>query len=368
MTLQFQQLWAAGRVRLADLPASSWAALSQPPLASLPAPIAAERLERIRAVPFGDVFGVLAVLSHCRADDTLAALELLGVIEDGEQQEALPDVTPALALDAIPAPPPPAAPPGPPAPPPLTLPEPPAPAPEKAPAMRACSACGEAFQVHGRQLFCTDACQTAARRERRRAAYQQQHQKVERTCVECGAPFTARRHSQQCCSSGCWNQRHNRRRAEERAAARPIKECPQCGTAFQPKLRATQLFCSAACVRAADFARRGRVPPEARPQVPCVICGSLFDQGRKPNRNTCSAACRKAQVRRNDEGRRLRLRERYAPEVEQLVAEFSSPGRWRWLLRQVADLGVDRVAELAGLSADQLIEVLAALKRQQDDP
>lgn len=232
--------------------------------------------------------------------------------------------------------------------------------------MRACSACGTTFPVNGRQLFCSDACQVAERRERRRAAYQQQHQKVERTCVECSAPFTARRHNHSCCSSACWNQLHNRRRAEERAAARPIKECPQCGTAFQPKLRAAQVFCSAACVRAADFARRGRVPPEARPQVACVNCGSLFHQGSKPNRNTCSAACRKAQVRRNDEARRLRLRERSAPEVAQLVAEFSSPGRWRWLLRQVAELGVERVAELAGLSADQLIEVLAALKRQQD--
>jgi hypothetical protein len=367
--MEFEQLWAASRVRLADLPASSWAALSQPPLASLPAPIAAQRLERIRAVPFGDVFGVLAVLSHCRSEDTLAALELLGVIEDGEQLEAVPDVTPAptaLALDAIPAPPPPAAPPGPPAPPPLTLPEPPAPAPEKAPAMRACSVCGTAFQVHGRQLFCSNACQVAARRQRRRTANQQQHQKEERTCVECGAPFTARHHNHSCCSSACWNRLHNSRRAEERAAARPIKECPQCGTAFQPKLRAAQVFCSAACVRAADFARRGRMPPEARPQVACVNCGSLFHQGSKTNRNTCSAACRKAQVRRNEQARTRRLRERYAPEVEQLVAEFSPPGRWRWLLRQMCELGVERVAELAGLNADQLIEVLAALKRQQD--
>jgi predicted nucleic acid-binding Zn ribbon protein len=362
MTLQFQQLWAAGRVRLADLPASSWAALSQPPLASLPAPIAAQRLERIRAVPFGDVFGVLAVLSHCRSEDTLAALELLGVIEDGEQQEALPDVTPAplpaLALDAIPAPPPPAAPPGPPAPAPLTLPEPPAPpapAPRKAPAMRACSVCGEAFQVHGRQLFCSDACQAAARRERRRAAYQQQHQKEERSCVECGAPFTARRHNHFCCTAACQSRQHNRRRAEERAAARPIKECPQCGSAFQPKLRAAQVFCSAACVRAADFARRGRMPPEARPQVACVICGSLFHQGSKPNRNTCSAACRKAQVRRNDEARRLRLRQ--SPEVARLVAEFSSTGRWRWLLRQIHEQGIQDVARSAGLTTKEASQV-----------
>jgi hypothetical protein len=346
--MKFEQLWAAGRVRLADLPSSSWAALANPPLACLPAPIAAQRLERIRAVPFGDVFGVLAVLTLCRADDTLAALELLGVIEDSEQPEATPTAPPALTLDAVPAPPPPAAPPGPPAPPPQTLPDPPVTAispvtavPPKA-GMRTGSACGSTFQLRGRQ----------------------QKPQEERTCLECGTPFTARRKNHQCCSTACWNQRHNRRRTEGRAAGRPFKECRHCGTTFQPKLRAAQVFCSAACMRAADFARRGRVPPEARPEVPCVTCGSLFHQGSKPNRSTCSPACRAEQVRRNEDSRKLR--ERHPPEVAQLVMEFSSPGRWRWLLRQINEKGIEDVARNAGLSIKEVMYICKCIYTEND--
>lgn len=55
-------------------------ALCAPPLACLPPEIAAERLQRLQEVPFADLFTVVAVLSICRPDDHLVALELLGVI------------------------------------------------------------------------------------------------------------------------------------------------------------------------------------------------------------------------------------------------------------------------------------------------
>jgi len=77
--------------RLADLPPSTWEALAQPPLRTLPRPVAEVRRERIMAIPFTHLYGVVALLSAMRPDDTLTALELLGVIESAADEAEEPE-------------------------------------------------------------------------------------------------------------------------------------------------------------------------------------------------------------------------------------------------------------------------------------
>ena len=96
MAATFQQLWQATSAKVSELRPTSIQALCAPPLACLPPEIAQERLQRLLAVPFADLFSVVAVLNTCRPDDHLAALEILGVIESEVALEGAPEEPAAI--------------------------------------------------------------------------------------------------------------------------------------------------------------------------------------------------------------------------------------------------------------------------------
>lgn len=314
MAATFQQLWQATGAKVGELQPASVRALCAPPLACLPPEIAAERLVRLREVPFADLFSLVAVLNTCRPDDHMVALELLGVVEGDEALEGAPEEA-AVQIPQLPAPPKPEPPPGPPAPVPLTLPA--------APAEPVAGPVGA----------------------------------PERHCKQCGGLFRSWRTRQLFCSKRCQSDNHNGRRLAARAAARPIKTCPECGVTFQPQRRSTQQYCSEPCARAAVYTQRGEVPPWQRPPRECVVCAAPF-RPVKGTQKTCSEACSLTWQRQRNNSHVDTAR------ITELAEQFSPEGRWRWLLRQIDELGLDRVAELAELEPRQLLVVMARIRAQ----
>ena len=129
---------------------------------------------------------------------------------------------------------------------------------EKKPKIQTCKGCGVDFKVENlRQQYCDISCRDRAaynrsydKREmaRRRAA--RLKPKAAKTCVHCGAEYTAYKTNQKYCSVDCRDAAmHNRRRVVEdavRAGVRESKPCIQCGKVFKPK-KANNVFCTKAC-------------------------------------------------------------------------------------------------------------------------
>ena len=234
-----------------------------------------------------------------------------------------------MQIPQLPAPPKPEPPAGPPAPEPLTLPEAPA---------RPVSAISELTSV------------TSA------APLEDQSS---RPCEQCGALFSSSRVRQRFCSRACQGKDHNQRRLAARAAARPIKACPECGVSFQPQKRAAQIFCSEACQRAAVYTQRGEIPPWKRPPRVCAVCKSEF-MPRKATQKTCSEACSLTWRRqRNNQGRAG------TEQIAALVEHFTPPARWRWLLRQINEQGLDNTAQFVNIETKGLRAALRLISSPQ---
>ena len=364
----FAQLWQVSRFSLADLQPATVEALSRPPLRWLGPDEAAERQARIEAVPFTQLYGLLAVVTTCRAADSMAALELLGVIEseDGDTEEAIEPVG-MPSVEAFPAPPPPEPPPGPAAPAPLTLPvteistiesAPSEAAAEPAGGGRNCRHCGCLFTPsRQRRAYCSAECSCKAKLLRQRRYYvHRRPEEEERRCEECGESFRPLRDKHRFCSAQCQAISQQRRERQTRAAARPIKSCPECSASFQPLKRSTQLFCTPACQRAFNTRKAGWQP--LRVERACVVCAAPYTANRG-GQKTCGDACR--QEWRKRQWRRPRENDRVAA----LVQQFASPGRWRWLLRQVNAIGLDGIAQQAGISVPEAIEAMVRIRLRQ---
>jgi predicted nucleic acid-binding Zn ribbon protein len=136
-----------------------------------------------------------------------------------------------------------------------------------------------------------------------------------------------------------------------RAAARPITTCAECGITFQAQKRSTQKYCSEPCARAAVYTQRGEVPPWKRPPRECVVCAAPF-RPLKGTQKTCSEACSLTWRRQRNNSHVDTAR------ITELAAQFSSEGRWRWLLRQIDEIGLERAAENASIKIVELEHIM----------
>jgi predicted nucleic acid-binding Zn ribbon protein len=355
--LDFEQLYQASTFQLSDLKPSTWQALCEPPLAVLPRDVALARRARIDAIPFREVFGMVAVLSLLRESATLDSLVMLGVIEakDGEKGiEQLAEDSPQFAqagdnqhtlkdggLDII----------------------------QTSvngrggtSTQRHCTRCGVAFNSQRYRRFCSTEC----RFEERKSRPLNPQPPATRQCQQCGADYLSNDPRARYCSRTCYAKSSNTKRQQKRAAERTAKTCIMCGTIFTPRHSQAQILCSAKCGKARHYQRQGYQLPGQRRPLDCVTCGTSFvpQTGRQI---TCSESCGQERKRHNEREAKKRLRQRQGERIAALVEQFSPPERWRWLVRHLHELGAERMAEAAGLSPAELSKVLGSCRARQLD-
>jgi len=393
--MDFEQAWAVKDFRLIDLPPSTWKALAEPPLQGLPVREARVRRERIEAIPFRHIHSMLALLGALREPDLLASLRILGLVEDVSEEAAATrparraprrssrsaTANPPKAAQQHPAgcacggssPQPPAVgvepsqvrevQPTPPRPPealpwlrPLLVPALPAAAaplallPPVRTGLKLCRECGAPFKAVGRQVYCAVDCLVAARRRRQLKADATQDPRQPKPCAHCRELFTPLRRNGLWCSITCQRQYINAQRRRERAESLAVKECEHCRVSFRPAQRNSQRFCTPQCARNAAARRGGWVTLAEQPPRICAVCGASF-RARKGCQQTCGTNCGRVWSR-------LGLRK--------LVEEFGARTRYRWLLRQVDQLGLQEVARHAQITPEDVSAVLGALRSLQE--
>ena len=157
-----------------------------------------------------------------------------------------------------------------------------------------CAWCGKEYEPQTkRSSYCTEECQTEARKKRQRE-YQTQKRGTPKTraCVICGKEFAITHGNIKTCSEDCAKEHRRRTMHElyERNKTQEYRTCVICGKEFEVHSRT--ITCSMACRRKQQIQwYDDNVKDKRTPNMrTCIVCGKEFDS--RNNAKVCSMECR----------------------------------------------------------------------------
>lgn len=120
--------------------------------------------------------------------------------------------------------------------------------------MKNCAICGQPFEPHTTQKYCSPECkQEAANRRARESTKATKKKRSKPRCVVCGKEISwAVKKTAKYCSTECKSKANKKRPKPQPQLEK--RACANCGKEFTPK-RADNIYCSAYCLQDAQIKR-----------------------------------------------------------------------------------------------------------------